>query len=355
MFRRLVQSAVLAWTLALMAFALSLAAEFYSAPIIQATENLLSGTGKGLHLGAAFFWAACFVWAIAMVSRVHHEAEEHRRTARHLRSEHLSNSAPQIPILLRTLVTAEREASELDLSDPKSAKGRLVELIQSVLQQLAAFSAKFAQRSDEIYGANLFITVAPMRDQLVLQDYDHLIVSEDIRAKHNACLLLPSELRYLPRKLARKPKGGPERPFLLPVAASLLDGNARIALPGAPEAFIRREVCVYNSIELLLEETSHFSKQVRDAVKEHFESRHGRGIKSFLSLPVLNLENPDTVLGVLNIDCTVEKVLGTENDEVLQDYYALCEACLPRFSLLITQYAKVLDLSSQIAQVPTSP
>ncbi len=332
------------WLLALSAFVLSLWVEFFSTRILASSLALSFDDALECDWWVITFWAGCVLWATAMAFRAYHEFSERERIDQHILREHLSRSVHELTDMLRTLVKAELVVRELDDSlDPAEAQRIVVNQIQLVLERIVTWTARFAGRREDAYGANVFVTVAPMHDDESLSRFHHLLVNKDLKADLVACLLLPHDLRRVPGKLQQQLDKMGLPSFLLPVGRDLTRGSVKVALPGAPEAFLRRDICVYQSISEVAKETEHFSMEVRNAVSEHFAQKHGKGIASFLSMPIVDPRDDSQVIGVLNVDCTMERPLSSVSQDVLQDYYTLGEVCTTRLAVLVERYVRLLE------------
>lgn len=120
--------------------------------------------------------------------------------------------------------------------------------------------------------------------------------------------------------------------FALPVLKlSEVKDNPEYLLPGASSAFVTGKMSVYDKTSEIGRDCRGPNALVKEEVQKYF-AEEGGDINSFLSIRIGNKSDP---VGVLNIDCNEEHLLG-ENPE----YYGTLQA-------LITPFLKELVLPLQ--------
>lgn len=352
----MVGSPLFAWGLALLAFALAMVAEFFA-------DRMLAGGARGC---AATFIVGCFLWACFVALRIVHDHGEQRTSNTLKRRYHLVRSILELPEVAESIVVATLPQQARRSDGTKAEREDLAKALCRFLDAFSALTARFVDRNPKSYGANLFITIGvPDLPPAELkahcdQTFHCLPLSEEGWTDQRALLLLTKELHRPPgRRLTRSA----ERQFILPVPmTAATESGAKRFLPGAPESFLERQMCTYESINGLVNAADEFTGEVRRAIADHFDKHHGRGVRSFLSIPVLDPEDPTVVVGVLNVDCSDEGILGdidsaseATGKEVRADYAMLAQVLVAAIAPVVARYRHVFKtefLEGSAASLP---
>lgn len=88
-------------------------------------------------------------------------------------------------------------------------------------------------------------------------------------------------------------------------------------LPGAPLAYVERDMNIYRNTKSLgqwCREKGDFSPSVCNAVDDYFNSNVGKNIRSFVSIPLYLSATDDKCIGVLNIHRNIEGMLNSKEN-----------------------------------------
>lgn len=308
------------WIVAVLSMVIAVTAEFGGDEIWSSTKRLVQGDWGAPYLPAYGFWSLLVVWSVLVVAKAKIEFRSGQRIEMSLLSSRLVRCLRVYPGVVNTIALRVHEMRLLDSEEPETKRKELAKKVRPAFMAIAELAALFAERPLRCYGVNAFVTLAPIKEEAVLEGFQHLMVTHELRHQQVASLCLFNGLTVRAQDMPKRPRGTGAKPFLLPaVEEEETPHGHRQALPGAPTAFLRDGLVVYDSIEDLVGLTGDFDASVGAHVQEHFESGLGLGTKSFLSTKITGSNG--VVIGVLNIDCTEKQVLGVAADDAAKEEF----------------------------------
>lgn len=210
---------------------------------------------------------------------------------------------------LRSIVNNAAEGLAACILAVKKGEERLV--IEYILRQMVAISRYYLQTNSHV-NANWMLALHP--HQLTASDRKEIRYTFDDENRYQYFLALKG---YMTKSYAQS--------FLLPVERGDKAGMRKI-LPGAPEAFVRRQPVVVSVKSL--DWARDVPEKIRQEVTEYFFTQP---FKSFVSLVIPGEEN--TPLGIVNIESDNDE--ATQDKERMQQLIASLQPFLALLSLMI--------------------
>lgn len=336
------------WLVAFSAMAIGLMAEFSGDRIMLRTKQLGFLPGKTFDPITAAFWYLLAVWIFVVFARSVIEVGRSSQMFQSMVSKGLarvfsewsdasrkiSENAAEVRDIRNTLDPEELE-TDLERAEVLAA---ITRRIVDSLKEVAHLAALYAGRSQRSYGANMMVCVEP-EGVISLEHCHHLAVTDELKNNFDAMLFLPAEW-WVPPKFVVKGRG--VRDFAIPAmreqfAKTPRGKKRRVALPGAPEVYCTNSAVAYDSIDELIKEAEHFDELVKESLREHFEKEHGRGVQSFLSIPLGRTDDNGTTrpIGMLNVDCTKPVVLNSEKVAALTEFWMVVRPLTPYFTEML--------------------
>lgn len=321
--RRFVGSPAFAAVTAAVAAVVGLLGSVYQREIAAAFPLTPLGPFDVVSWRAVFFWAALFglAWLVYLRQRVDDEV----RSGLVKSTGNVEQTSRRIEEFVQTLppraFQTELAKAVADVHDavssampraagPTLTTEALVHVIRGTLHALASLAVVYddqplvdGQRARYCANVMLFIPANPNLDRVEIQFF----APEADRRQLRGVLRLRTDLSS-----TSDPGDGhapdvrvPELNLPVPLMAER-DGR-KIALPGAPFAFLTGNASGYNDTQTLVEwcrDQGDFLPSVQGQLVEYFSTGRGRDIRSFISTPL------DQELGVLNIHANRPDILG---------------------------------------------
>lgn len=343
---------------ALVAFLLAAAAALFPGEIRAATreflQRLVAFEPGRPAVWVAAFWAMLAVLASFLYLRLRAEGWQNaERMRRMIQAVHRSPNPNVFIDYPRLFREAEESARALAAHQGDAAARREAALraIRDVLARVVALARYFVHAPDSVLRARVFLIAEP--DPEAAEPYPAILVDRlrfFDRARHRLDGL--RALLYLPAELAGRPGGEPGDVVLslpVPHRAETPQGH-RLALPGAPHAFLTGQPRIYEDTRTMVAEScADLERAVQDEIGRYF-ARGGEGgdIRSMLSVRIGPDSNP---VGVLDLVSDRPCVLGTE-PEYYVTFFALVE---PLVRLLADPVAAYQEAGRELGLLPAGP
>jgi hypothetical protein len=318
--------AATAWMIAVLGLLLGAAVSLFGPPIRDDTLLFYRFLRQGelsvhpVSIPVVLFWTALLVWALLIYLRLIAD-ELHSRE----RIEQLERAIHRVPDkdILERFPDFFRIAA--DTFDRMNRNRYLIDRdlegleagIRSILKIIAQMAVVFSRADFRTHiGANVMLAVQPkdvdsagrkkLTDKLLFVDK-----STSRLDGYRALLYLPASL-VVPSLHGDRRRRVPQ--IALPVPQDAGDDSYRLAIPGAPWAYLTGEQSLQSDTRRMAAECADFSRPTIDEIRTYF-SRDGDGseVRSFVSFRLRSTDDGEPV-GVLNIDSNRTHILGSVPD-----------------------------------------
>jgi len=339
--QRLVSSPVYATFTTVLAVVAGLLGSAYQDDVATAFPMVLRGPWGPVSFRAAIFWTSVVLFAVLFFFRQWWDDVNRERTASRAeqgteRLEALVRTMP--PRAFQTQLARMVQVTHGGMEEvlprqkpPEFNRDGFVNFVRGLLNAIARLALLYDDQpltpdGSATYSANVMLFVPRPSEGTLSKELLFALrfhPSEYDLTKLAGILILRPELSATSEE-AELP--GPDTAvpaIVLPVPAEAMSGGRWNALPGAPKAFLTREVDGYDDATTLAEwcrERGNFPPSVVEAVRDYFTAGEGGHIRSFISRPLLS--NDGRPLGVLNLHSNRKGILGNA-DERLSAFLAM--------------------------------
>lgn len=299
----------------------------------------------GIDWWTIAFWAATALYAWVVYMRLKHEdARDTERAMTILRTIHRApniNVIRNYPDYYRAFQCALLSNEVSDGMPKHQRMEALAGNIRAALQVVAAMAQEFARAGQKVsYGANVMLVARTPFPPRVIE-------ALRFHSKTDTRGLLA--ILYLPDALLVTQLDGQTARHVphisLPVPPDEYNHRGeRLALFGAPTALLRGDASVYLDTRDVSAEYADLAKPIQSEIREYFGSGgDGEDVRSFASFRIgYDADNP---VGVVNIDCNAQCVLGCEK-EFFVTFRALMEPLLDLIAPQVAEYAAAFTESA---------
>jgi len=323
-------NSIVSWIVAVALLAISLLGSCYA----EFLKNNISAFDKQecwiiwtlIVVFLAFFFT--HIWAVNTVNKKHQNKLVNA-------TEQLSNLVTTMPPegflaefskIYSVCHWTKNELYQSENKDKKNLEAAIRVILSSIITLIHTYERKPPENI--IYGANIMVfnekykTAPP--EEISKIEKSLLFSYPEIDTKK-----LKGILNYLPELSSNSTSKNPEideklkdLTLSLPVPKDAYDHNTKLylALPGAPLSFLLESVNQYDDTADLytwVKEKGDFTENIANKIKEHFESEHGKTVKSFISFPIKS-GSDNKVSAVLNIH---KNKIGILSNKMQQNHF----------------------------------
>lgn len=326
------------------------------------------------HLTGGWSWPAIVFWSCAAFSAVlYFFREKVVDFERKKDQKNLVDQARELEHLIRThppanflaifsqLYEEAAEVAETALSSNVTASDKSLfgQSIRYVLRSVAILAQKF---DGDIPGTNYAVNIMIFKPVKDIPESEHPAIRE--RLQFCEAELSVKNLRGIldleaPLSTTASDKDAASDPglksFALPIPVDTVTKDRSRVLPGAPFAFVSRELDMYTDTRNIREwcdKYADFTLQVKEELQEYFNKNPN--IRSFVSLPIFSDRKHEDPIAVLNIHSNKPGLLKGDGEPVAHfaDLMSPFQVILTR---LVSMYLRPEPPTQEVSATKTLP